>query len=110
MFNFLPITEHTGIIKYVDFAKVLANFEWEYCEVIIKGLKKESNIWGMALRAMARAAVRGLSPSRDGARDDGPLVAADGVRRENLRVLLLRELPALHGRIELVAPTERRKQ
>mmetsp|Transcript_32409 Transcript_32409/g.81562 ORF Transcript_32409/g.81562 Transcript_32409/m.81562 type:complete len:349 (+) Transcript_32409:254-1300(+) len=47
-----------------------------------------------------------IRPPGDGARDDGPLVAADGVRRENLLVLLLRERPALHGRIELVAPPQ----
>jgi hypothetical protein len=55
-------------------------------------------------RGVAATAWRVLSPSRDGARDDGPLVAVDGVRREDLPVLLLGERPALDRWVQLIAP------
>ena len=43
----------------------------------------------------------------DGTGDDGPLVAVDSVRRENLPVLLLGERPALHRGVQLIAPPVR---
>ena len=48
--------------------------------------------------------VSGGVPARNPARDDRPLGAVDGVRGEDLPVLLLRERAALHRRVELVAP------
>ena len=44
------------------------------------------------------------APAGDGARDYRPLVAVDGMRREDLPVLLRGERPALHRGVELVAP------
>lgn len=69
------------------------------------GVKSKGGGSQKVRKNVARAScVHGLAPSGDGARNDGPLVAVNGVRCENLPVLLLRERPALHRRIQLIAP------
>ena len=47
---------------------------------------------------------RGGVPAGDAAADHGPLIAVDSMRGEDLLVLLLRERPTLHRRVQLVAP------